>query len=159
MSSVRLVVRCAFSGLILLILILSVSDATAANPYHRIIERNLFGLRPRGSASSQIPRAPLPKITLTGITTLFKGKRALLKVQLATRPAQALKEQSLILAEGQQEGSIEVLEINEKTAWVKLKTFDTITNITFEKNVSSVPAPAVSRRLFGKTRLPRPISQ
>jgi hypothetical protein len=145
-------------------LLCTAGNARSANPYRAIIDRNVFGLRPLLQTKAEPPRAPLPKITLTGITTLLKGKRALLKVQVSSKPPQ--KEQSYILAEGQREGPIQVLEINEKTAQVKLDSYGTITNITFEKitNNPRKPFPASPARpryfdnpqLYRRATLPRP---
>lgn len=113
----------------------------AANPYSAIIQRNVFGLRPPAPVLSQSLHAPLPKVRLTGITTILKGKRALFKVEFPARPPERPKEESLILKEGERAGSIEVLEINEKMARVKLNNSGMITNITFEK-IAAAPAPA-----------------
>ena len=77
---------------------------------------------------------------LTGITTILGNKRALLKVQFPPKPPQPAKEQSYILTEGQRDGSIEVLEINEKTASVKVDNSGTVMEITFEKPSPTPPA-------------------
>jgi hypothetical protein len=46
-----------------------------------------------------------------------------------------------MLTEGQRDGPIEVLEINVKTAHVKVDNSGTVMDITFEK-ASSTPPPA-----------------
>jgi hypothetical protein len=117
-----------------------VRPACAGNPYSSILQRNVFGLRPPPPVVNEPAHGPLPKVRLTGITTILKGKRALLKVEFPAKPRERPKEESLILEEGQRAGSIEVLQIDEKIAQVKLNNSGTITNITFEK-IAAAPAP------------------
>ena len=117
-----------------------VGSAFAENPYADILRRNVFGLRPPPRPVTESPRGPVPKVRLTGITTILKGKRALLKVEFPGKPLERSKEESYILTEGQRAGPIEVLEINERTAQVKVNNSGTITNITFEK-ITAAPAP------------------
>src|SRR5690242_1103292 len=86
------------------------------NRYESITDRNVFGLKPPPPPPDpEAAKAPPVKITLTGITTII-GKRALLKTPPPpSKPGETSKgEQSYILAEGQREGDIEVLEIDEK---------------------------------------------
>ena len=86
-----------------------------------------------------------------GITTILRGKRALLKVEFPPKPMQRAKEESYILTEGERAGPIEVLEINEKKEQVRLDDWGTITNITFEK-IQPVHAP--SQATFPSRGLP-----
>lgn len=62
--------------------------AFAGNPYSGILQRNAFGLRPPSPVLKETPHAPLPKVHLTGITTILKGKRALLKVEFPGKPSE-----------------------------------------------------------------------
>lgn len=119
--------------------------AVAGNPYSGILQRNAFGLRPPSPVLKETPHAPLPKVHLTGITTILKGKRALLKVEFPGKPSERSKEVSYILQEGQREGPIQVLAIDEKTSQVKLNNSGTITNITFE-TIAAAPNPPPARR-------------
>jgi hypothetical protein len=48
--------------------------------------------------------------------------------------------QSFILAQGQRDGEIEVLEIDEKAGSVKVNQSGTVTTLTFEKNGAKLPA-------------------
>src|SRR5436190_5650423 len=52
-----------------------------ANPYHGIVDRNVFGLKPIPPPAPP-PEQPKPpvNITLTGITTLFGKKRCFITV-------------------------------------------------------------------------------
>ena len=130
-----------------------VADA-AANPYQGIAERNLFALKPPPPAvPAEPPPAPAPKITLTGITTILGNKRALMKVQEPAKPPQPARELSYILTEGQRDGDIEVLEIDEEAGTVKVNNHGTVQELNFDKdgvklsNQASAPAalPAGSK--------------
>jgi len=132
------------SSLVLCSAASAAGPAFSGNPYRHIPERNVFGLRPPQPAHPEPPSAPLPKIMLTGITTIFGDKRALLKVQFPAQPPRPAKEQSCMLTEGQRDGSIEVLQINERTAKVTVDNSGTVMEITFEKP-SPAPPPAAPR--------------
>jgi hypothetical protein len=137
--------RVLYFGLNVLAVCWTVSMACpvlADNPYRSILQRNVFGLRPHPPMASEPLHAPIPKVHLTGIATILKGKRALLKVEFPTKPPERPKEESLILKEGQRAGPIEVLEINEKTDQVKVNNSGTITNLTFEK-LAPTPQPPI----------------
>jgi hypothetical protein len=149
----RLKAAWVLSGLALCSAASGVVSNSSGNPYHDIPERNVFGLRPAQPAHVELPSTPLPKILLTGITTILGDKRALFKVQFPAWLSHPAKEQSCILAEGQRDGSIEVLEINEKTASVKVNNSGTVMEITFEKP-SPKPPPVNPRPRLYWPRLP-----
>ena len=116
------------------------------------MERNVFGLKPPPPPPDpEANKPPPPKITLQGITTFGGIKRALFKVQMPPKPGDPAKgEQSFILAEGQRDGDIEVLEINDEpgSEFVKVNNFGTITNLNFANNgikTAGAPAPAAAR--------------
>jgi hypothetical protein len=111
------------------------------NPYAAIAERNVFNLRPPPSATPpEPPPPPVPKITLTGITTILGDKRALFKVQeQGTPPARAAKEESYILAEGQRDGDVEVLAIDEAAGAVKVNNHGTVQELTLDKDGAKLP--------------------
>src|SRR6266849_705060 len=112
--------------------------------YEAIPERNAFGLRPPPEKPEfDNPPTQLPKIILTGITTILDNKRALMKVQPAVaRPNEPAKELSLILTEGQREGDIEVLQIDEKAGSVRVRNSGTVMTLTFEKDGAKLPPTA-----------------
>lgn len=120
---------------------------TAGNKYHAIVDRNVFGLKaPAPPPDPEANKPPPPKITPTGITTILGNKRALFKVQLPAKPPEPAKEQSFILTEGQREGQIEVLEIDEKLGSIKFNNFGTVVTLTLEKDgakLPNTPPPAV----------------
>jgi hypothetical protein len=103
----------------------------------------------------EIPPLVLPKITLTGITTILSSKRALLKVQAPAKPRKPPRMDSYILAEGQSGGPIQVLQINERESIVKLKVSNTVISVTFEKEQAS-PASALSIAPRAPLAWPRP---
>jgi hypothetical protein len=126
------------------------AQATAVTPggnYDKIAKRNVFGLREAlvSPPPSNAPPAAIPKLVLKGITTILGNKMAFLTVQ---PPAQAgtapAKEESLMLAEGQREAGIEVLEIDIKSAQLKVNNSGTVMPLTFEKANDKTAAPASS---------------
>jgi hypothetical protein len=100
------------------------------------VERNVFGLKPPPAPPDpEVNKPPPPKITLTGITTILGNKRALLKfTPPVTKAGEQPKEQAFTLAEGQGEGGLEVLEIDEKAGTVKVNNYGTVATIDFESN-------------------------
>jgi hypothetical protein len=127
-------------------------------PYEGIVERNLFGLKPPPPPPDpEAANKPQPsKITLTGITTILGNKRALMKTPppQAKPGEQAKTEQSYILAIGERENEIEVLDIDEIAGTVKVKNAGVIETVSFKENgvkqaggggvpgVPGVPPPA-----------------
>ena len=109
--------------------------ADSGNPYQGIVDRNVFGLKPPPPPGKpEEKKIDLPPITLTGITTILGNKRALMNLQPPGKPVQ-----SFILAEGQRDGELEVLEIDEKAGSVKVSQSGTIVPLTFEKNGAKLP--------------------
>ena len=133
----------------------------SGNNYGVIPERNVFGLK-QPQAIKETPAQPqLPKIILTGITTILGNKRALMKTQPThAKPGQhePEKEQSFILTEGQREGDIEVLQIDEKAGSVKVNNSGTVMTLTFEKDGAKLPAtPALTSAVPGLASIPLPV--
>jgi len=118
---------------------------TPGGNYSKIVERNVFGLKdaPAQSLPTNAPPPILPKLVLKGITTILGTKMAILTVQptaqAGTPPA---KEESLMLAEGQREAGVEVLEIDTKAAQLKVNNSGTVMPLTFEKANDKTTAPA-----------------
>jgi hypothetical protein len=115
--------------------------AAADNPYQGIVERNVFGLKPPAPAARpEDNKPPPPKIFLTGITTILGNKRALMKMTPpVSKPGEQPKEQSFTLAEGERDGELEVLEINEKEGTVKVNNYGTVATIDFDSNGVKTP--------------------
>ena len=147
MSDTRKTMVCIMSSLALCAGARAIVADSPANPYQGIVDRNVFGLKPPPppSKGTEPDKPPPPKITLTGITTIFHDKRALMTVAMPARPPEAAKQQSFILAEHQREGDIEVLEIDVKAGDVKVNNFGTVVTLNLEKDgakLPSGPAPA-----------------
>jgi hypothetical protein len=117
------------------------------SPYQSIVVRNVFGLKdPPPPQRPEDNKPPPPKIMLQGITTILGKKRALMKVMTPPKPGAKPEDQSFILTEGQRDGDIEVLEIDEKAGIVKVNNSGTITNLNFADNgvkLASGPAPGM----------------
>lgn len=95
-----------------------------ANPYLVVVERNMFDLKPMPKPEELTPAPPPPpptKITLQGITVLFGRKEVLLKIPESPAPGQPPQERSLILAEGERHGPIEVVRIDPVAREVHLR--------------------------------------
>ncbi len=118
------------------------TDSTA-NPYQSIVDRNVFGLKPPPPAKPAEPeKPPPPKITLNGVTTIFGNKRAVMSVQMPAKPPEPAKQQSFILAEGQRDGDLEVLEIDPtlEGGTVKVNNFGQVQTLTMAKDGAKLPA-------------------
>jgi hypothetical protein len=122
------------------------SAGAPENPYQGIVDRNVFDLKPPVDPASLVPPAlPPPKITLTGFTTILGNKRVLFKVQLPPRPPAPAKEEFYILSEGQRDGDVEVLEINDTAGVAKLNNHGTIQTLDLAENgvkPSNTPIPS-----------------
>lgn len=99
------------------------------NPYQKIPERNVFGLRPIVPPPAPRAEAPaLPKVTLTGITTILGNKRALLQVS-----GHGKTNEFYILTEGQAAGQVQVLRIDERRGVVTVRNHGTEQLLTFDQ--------------------------
>ena len=111
---------------------------SSQNPYQQISHSNVFRLKvPEPEKRREEAPPLLPKITLVGITTILKEKRAFMRVTLPVRSIGPAQEYSIILAQGQREGLIEVLEIDEKAGRVTINNYGTVMVLTFENEGSS----------------------
>ena len=124
----------------------SVTTETSGNPYQGIVDRNVFGLKPPPPPPDpEAVKPPPSKMFLTGITTILGNKRALMKTTPPAKPGEPAKEQSFMLGEGQRDGEIEVVQIDEIAGKVKIKAFGSETTLDFENNgvkAAAAPAPA-----------------
>jgi hypothetical protein len=88
----------------------------ADHPYQKIIDRNVFRLKAAGGTNTAVaatPHKPLPRIKLTGLTTILGDKRAFFEVMIFEQ-FQVPREESCILTEGKGEGGIKLLAIDER---------------------------------------------
>lgn len=126
----------------------AVTTDTPSRPYEEIVSRNVFGLKPPPPPPNpEDNKPPPPNITLTGITTVV-GKKALMET-----PPPAIKpgtpagtappgKQFYMLGEGEREGEIEVIAIDEVLGSVKVKNGAQEVTLTFEKNGVKPPTSA-----------------
>lgn len=136
-----------------------ITSETSDNPYQSIIDRNVFSLKPPPPPPdpSEANKPQVVKITLTGITTILGNKRVLMKTAPPPgKPNEGAKsEQSYILTEGQREGDIEVIEIDDKAGSVKVNNGGTVQTLTFEKDGAKLPAtPAPAGAAPGAPQIP-----
>ena len=137
-----------------------ITPGVTADKYHQIPERNIFGLRPAlpAPAPPTNPSVALPKLTLTGITTILGSKVVLIKEQpVGGKPGEVAKELSFILAEGQREGDLEVLRIDETAREVEVNNLGTRMTLTFERDgtkAQSTPPPSPVATTFGMPSMP-----
>jgi hypothetical protein len=118
--------------------------AGTENPYQGIVDRNVFGLRPPPPPpSNEPPKPPIPAINLQGITTILGKKMAFMTIQLPPKGGEPAKPTSFMLSEGERDGDIEVVSIDEVAGTVKVNDFGTITNVAFGK-LPSTPAPTMA---------------
>ncbi len=118
--------------------------------YGEIIRRNAFNLRePAPPKPPPEPPASI-KVNLTGITTILSEKRVSILVQEQGKP-----QESKMLKEGEREGQIEVISIDESAGSVKIKIGDKETELTFEKDGIKPPtAPTVPTPGSGSLSVP-----
>jgi hypothetical protein len=91
------------------------ASADSDSPYAGIVARNMFGLVPIPVATpedAQPPADPPPKITPTGIMTIFGRDQALFKASPKPKPGQQPKEVAYVLAVGERQDDIEVTKID-----------------------------------------------
>lgn len=127
------------------------------SPYQGIVDRNVFGLKPPPPPPDpELVKPPTPKFDLTGITTISGIKRALLKARPPARPGEAAKEQSYMLTEGERQGDVEVVQINELTGIVKVKCGDAVLSLDFTNNAAKAVAAAPPPPMPGAPGAPPP---
>ena len=112
------------------------------SPYQAIIDRNAFRLSAPVTTVVAPPTKPivLPKITLTGITTILGRRMAFLTIA-GIKPGEAAE--SFMLAEGQGMNDIEVKNIDEKAGVVSVINHGESQNLTFDQNGARTPDPRI----------------
>jgi hypothetical protein len=113
----------------------AITPGAVTTRYEEIPQRNVFDLKQAPPPPQPaVTQTPPPQLILTGITTMLGNKLALLKALLPAKPGEPAREQSLVLTEGQQEGNIKVLEVNEQAGSVRVNDYGTVMTLTFAKN-------------------------
>jgi hypothetical protein len=133
---------CVWASLVVAILICANAAWAQTNPFEAILTRNVFGLVPIPPAAKP-PDPPLPKITLTGITTVTGVARALLKMAPLPGAAGAGGDRFFNLKLGERDGDLEVLEINEKSGTVVVAYTGRTLTLGFEAEKTNSPPPPI----------------
>lgn len=131
--------------------------------YSGIVTRNPFGLKPPPppvdpeSLKPPPPPLQLADVTLTGMTSIFASKRALLEII----PAPGKPAIKATLAEGERIESVELVTINLDKNEVTIKNGPVLTNITFKIAKSGPatpppPGPGVAVPGFNPPKAPPP---
>src|SRR5947209_8571482 len=117
----------------------AVTPDASSSPYSGIVARNVFNLHdpPKPpDPESLIKKDPLPKLTLTGITTILGKKVTFLTIPPAKPGAPA---ESFMLAEGQAQSEIQVTQIDEKAGVVKVINHGEPETLDFDHNGAKPP--------------------
>jgi len=140
------ILSCQLLGLLVSVPALAIASSAPKQDYESIRQRNVFGLRePAQPLPPTNPPTQVPKITLTGITTVTGGPRALLQAMVpGAKPGEAAKPEYMVMAEGQREGNIEVLQIDPKAELVKINDYGEIVTLSFEKDAKPATTGAVT---------------
>ena len=139
----------------------AVTPNRAINDYDGIAPRNIFNLREPVTIAPPPTNPPLMNLNLTGITTMLGYKLAIIRTHPPAKPGTPPAEQTLTLMEGQSDGEIEVLQIDEKAGRVKVNNGGTIVTLTFEKDgvkpIQALPTnPPVGASNPAVTAVPTP---
>jgi hypothetical protein len=134
--------------------------ATSGNPYESIVARNVFGLNPIPVVTipDAPPGPPPPKITLTGIMTIFGPTEALFKVAGVVRNHAPPHDESYIFTEGEMQDDVEVTKIDTNKMVVTFMNHGVQQDIGLTEGVASTgsapPAPTFpgqpGMRKFGR---------
>lgn len=109
----------------------------AANPYSVIYQRSVFGLVSPPPAADAGAAIPTPDITLNGVMNIFGRKYALFKLP-------AGKGKNYLLGEGQSDGEIELLSVDERAGEIKIINHGVVQTVALSKPPASSNAPAAA---------------
>ncbi len=124
-------------------LMASETPESSGNPYGGIVERNVFALKDPPPVEKAVEPNPPPKFYLTGITTILGPKVAMFRaIPTGGKGADASKEESYMLSEGQRQGDVEVVNIDETAGMVKIMCAGTAMTLDFTNNAAKTVAVA-----------------
>ena len=109
----------------------------AANPYSVIYQRSVFGLVPPPPPADAGAAIPTPDIALNGVMNIFGRKYALFKLP-------AGKGKNYLLGEGQGDGEIELLSVDERAGEIKINNHGIVQIVALSKPPASSNAPAAA---------------
>jgi len=132
--------------------------------YQQINERNAFSLKPLpppGPDPATLAATQQVNITFTGITSFQGVKKAYFRLPDGTKPGQFLYP---TIREGERDGALEVVSINEKAGTVIIKNAGAPMTLNFEANgnkqagtMAMVAPPPGARALPGAAPMPNPM--
>ncbi len=124
------------------------------NPYGSIVKRNVFGLNPVPVVDPNVapPGPPPPKITLTGITTIFGPAEALFKVAGVKREGKPPQDESYIFTEGESQDDVEVTAIDTVKKIVTFNNNGVVQEIPLTAGIASGGGSAPSQPGFASPR-------
>lgn len=147
----------------------AVTPNDAGNPYETIVGRNVFSLKPPPpppNPEDLIKKDPPPKIRLQGLTTILGRRQVLFKSQTPAKPGQPAKDESFVLSEGERQGEIEVVAIDENAGTVKFNNHGTVETLNMKDDADKpvlgaapppvTPPPGVVPRPAAS--VPRPVA-
>ncbi|MCW5551146.1 MAG: hypothetical protein KIS67_03160 [Verrucomicrobiae bacterium] len=148
---------------------MAVTPNDAGNPYEAIVGRNVFSLKPPPpppNPEDLVKKDPPPKIRLQGLTTILGRRQVLFKSQTPAKPGQPAKDESYVLSEGERQGEIEVVAIDENAGTVKFNNHGTVETLNMkddaDKPVLGAAPPPVTAPPGGVTRpvagVPTPVA-
>jgi hypothetical protein len=109
-----------------------------SNPYSVIAQHNVFGLIPPPPPTDvSAEAASPPDIILNGIMNVFGSKYALFKLT-------ADKGKNYLLGEGQSDGEIELLSVDDRAGAIKVKNHGVIQTIALAKPPAFTSTPAAT---------------
>ena len=134
-------------------------DATASAPYASIVARNMFGLLPippPDPNAGQPPADPPPKITPTGIMTIFGREQALFRVANKPKQGQPAREDAYVLAEGERQDEVEVVKIDSVSRVITFNNHGAVQELPLEtaKESGSGLGGGGGRMGFGASAVP-----
>ena len=111
------------------------------NPYAPVAARNIFGLKSQPAAPPVAAEAAF-KITVSGVLSVPGRAQALFKVLPKGFSNGQAREKFYILAEGQKQDGIEVLQVNVKAGLVVFNNHGTIQTLSLAKAASDDRLPS-----------------
>ena len=108
----------------------------ASNPYSVIFQHSVFGLVPPPAPPENVSAAvPPPDIALNGIMSIFGRKYALFKLP-------ANNEKNYLLREGQGDGEIQLLSVDERAGKIKINNHGVVQTIVLAKPPATPGQPS-----------------
>jgi hypothetical protein len=129
-----------------------------ASTYQQIPDRNVFGLKAAPVVQPPTNAPMLPKLIPQGFTTILGNRLAIFKVQYPAKPPAPAKEVTMMLAEGQSEDNIGVLQIDINAGSIKFNNQGTVMQLSLEKDGAKLPNTTIAATPAGSNAALAPAS-